>query len=229
MRDIDVRLAIRQRLRDEFSGDLSTNIVEEMGIWSSTVRIDVAVINGLLHGFELKSERDTLARLPAQVNFYNGVFDKVTLVVAEKHIDSAKSYIPSWWGIISARQEKNGRVVLESRVDPQLNPDVSAIQLSRILWRAEALAILEKHQLDGGVRSKPVEILAQRLAEHLPLPTLRFEVRETLKKRVRSSRQIAADKAEVAVHSNANPRGPISRTGRVLSNLLNALIRPASW
>ena len=48
MRDRDVRAAVRQDLDARHGGDTETRIVEEMGIWSGTVRIDIAVINGEL-------------------------------------------------------------------------------------------------------------------------------------------------------------------------------------
>jgi hypothetical protein len=44
---------------DDASCDLDTRVVEEMGIWAGSVRVDIAVINGEFHGFELKSDRDT--------------------------------------------------------------------------------------------------------------------------------------------------------------------------
>jgi hypothetical protein len=103
MRDSDVRSAVRNWLHGQYAHN--SRIVEEMGIWSGTVRIDIAVINGELHGFELKSERDTLARLGDQAGLYNQVFDRMTLVTARRHLDKATSKIPLWWGIIAAQLE----------------------------------------------------------------------------------------------------------------------------
>src|SRR5579864_2664888 len=102
MRDSDVRTAVRAWLNAKYAADPNTRIVEEMGIWSGSVRIDIAVINGELHGFELKSERDTLARLEGQAELYSQVFDRMTLVTAERHLNKAQSKIPPWWGITTA-------------------------------------------------------------------------------------------------------------------------------
>lgn len=79
MRDIDVRIAVRERLREEHLGDADTRIVEEMGVWHGSVRVDIAVINGEIAAYELKSARDTLQRLPGQACLYNEVFDRVSL------------------------------------------------------------------------------------------------------------------------------------------------------
>lgn len=227
MRDIDVRVALRKRLQDQFSGDASTSIVEEMGIWASTVRIDIAVINGLLHGFELKSERDTLARLPTQVNFYNQVFDKVTLVTAEKHIASAKKIIPDWWGIISAAHESDGSVSLFCTHEAKMNPNIDPLQLARLLWRAEALSLLSKYNLDRGYRSKPAETLARRLAEKIPLQELQTEIRDALKNRIWHSRKMVSNIAKMPVDREADPVRSISRPRFSLRNFLYSLIRPA--
>jgi hypothetical protein len=48
-------------------------MLDEFGLEHGEVRVDVAVINGELHGYEIKSERDTLERLPRQVKAYSAV------------------------------------------------------------------------------------------------------------------------------------------------------------
>lgn len=126
MRDFDVRQAVLKSLRAEHSHDANTRIVEEMGIWSGSVRIDVAVINGELHGFELKSDRDTLARLESQAELYNQVFDRVTLVVGERHLDKAVSKIPDWWGVTCAAL-LSGELTLRETKRANLNPNVEPI------------------------------------------------------------------------------------------------------
>lgn len=193
MRDFDVRMAVRSYLYKAHSGDQDTRIVEEMGIWAGSVRVDVAVINGEFHGFELKSERDTLLRLPRQAQIYNEVFDRVTLVVGEKHLDNARDQIPNWWGVLSAKVTKAGPVSLRSVRRPRLNPNISPVQVARLFWRAEAMAVLEKHSSAKGFRSKTSEILARRLADSLPLEILRAEARAALKARNQSSRQALTD------------------------------------
>jgi hypothetical protein len=182
MRDIDVRRAVRFWLDDLHAGDDDTRVVEEMGIWAGSVRIDVAVINGEFHGFELKSAKDTLERLPSQAALYSEVFDRVTLVAAEKHVSKARAIIPRWWGISTAK-DYHGEVRLrQSRLAKQ-NPRPQPLQIARLLWRPEALALLARRGLDLGIRSKPAEALAQKLAISLPLEELRAEVRLALKAR----------------------------------------------
>jgi hypothetical protein len=182
MRDLDVRLAVRSRLNAEHEGDADTRLVEEMGIWNGAVRVDLAVINGELAGYEIKSARDTLSRLPSQAALYNAVFDRVHLVAAEKHCGPAAKDIPEWWGIMVARQSGE-TVELEEARPAGVNPGVEPIQVARLLWREEALAILARIGADRGVRAGTRERIAARLAETLALDELRYEVRRCLKSR----------------------------------------------
>lgn len=182
MRDLDVREATRKLLYQEHNGCLNTKIVEEMGLWSGAVRIDLAVLNGAMSGYELKSARDNLDRLPYQSEIYSQVFDYMTLVIAEKHVKKARQIIPSWWGVSIARMVDD-RVELEARKASRLNPKRCPVQIARLLWRDEAIGVLDKFGLLKGYKSKTSEQLSQRLAEQLPIDVLADEVRERLKSR----------------------------------------------
>jgi hypothetical protein len=182
MRDADVRTALRRELEEHFRDDPDTRIVEEMGIWSGSARIDIAVINGELHGYELKSERDTFERLPRQIDLYNRVFDKAIPVTGKRHLRKAKDCVPGWWGIIVASW-KNDEVVLSFARKARRNRHIDPYLLARLLWRAEALALLERIGIDHGVRSRSVDKMAARLAERLPIEDLAREVRAVLKAR----------------------------------------------
>lgn len=182
MRDADVRVALRRRLAQKHEGDSTTRIVEEMGVWSNTVRIDLAVINGELSGFELKSDRDTLARLPYQIEIYGKVFDRLTLVVGGKHIDRALGDIPPWWGCISATMKGSGVVLKEVRRG-RINPSRDPMVLARMLWREEAIAALETLNLAAGWRSRRADEIAARLVDVLPFSALSATVRNALKAR----------------------------------------------
>jgi hypothetical protein len=180
MRDSDVRTAVRRWLEAQYADD--SRIVEEMGVWSGTVRIDIAVINGELHGFELKSERDTLTRLSGQAELYSQVFDRMTLVTAERHLEKALSKIPSWWGVSTARLTRSA-IELTRVKEAERNEGVDPLQLARLLWRSEALAVLEKHGLGRGYKSRTAEVIATRLATALSSDELSAEVRGVLKTR----------------------------------------------
>ena len=229
MRDLDVRKALRRELDRQHAGDDHTRVVEEMGVWSGSVRVDIAVINGELCGFEIKSARDTLARLPSQELLYSQVFDRVTLVVAELHAAKASDMIPSWWGTLVATQDERGLVSLRECRPASENPAIDALQVARLLWRQEALAVLERHSLVKGYRSAPSDKLCRRLASELPLDTIRLEVRETLKARGNWSRKSVDYKGEVPVGVDLNPlRSAACADAGIASDGRNPLVRPAA-
>ncbi|WP_049775114.1 sce7726 family protein [Hyphomicrobium denitrificans] len=192
MRDSDVREALRARLGAEHAGASDTRLVEEMGIWSGTVRIDVAVINGELSGYELKSDSDTLERLPAQADIYGKVFDRMTLVVGSKHAKKALKIIPKWWGCLEARVSDN-RLVLKHKRKARINPGRDAKIIAQLLWKEEALAILDFHGLAGGWRSRRSAEILERLVERIPFASLTAHVRAALKARPSLGQRVACD------------------------------------
>jgi hypothetical protein len=205
MRDADLRQAVRLALEDEHSRDAETLIVEEMGIWAGSVRIDLAVINGEMHGYELKSARDTLQRLPSQAELYSQVFDRVTLVCAEKHVGAAQSLVPEWWGVSTAALSREGEPPRVTHVrSAEENPTPNALQVARLLWRTEAMNVLTRYGLARGYRTKPHEAIANRIATELSVSILKGEVRSALKRR-RQSGQPVCNQLDVSVDSDRHP------------------------
>ena len=149
-----------------------------------SVRADIAVVNGILKGYEIKSEKDTIARLKTQASVYSQVFDTVTLVVAERHLKKTTRLVPDWWGIEVASLEKSSAVVkLEPLREEQLNSEVDACKLVQLLWRDEVLSILHSTGAAPALSSKPRAYLWKSLAESMPLCDLKAAVRLTLKSR----------------------------------------------
>lgn len=140
MRDKDVRESVWRWLEVAHAGDPDTLMLDELGILNGATRIDIAIINGQIEGFELKSERDTLERLPAQRDLYNRVFDRISLVVAENHREAAKEIVPDWWGLAVASKRHSGVEVARERL-PEMNRELDAFTLASLLWRDEALAV----------------------------------------------------------------------------------------
>ncbi len=85
MRDPDIRQKLRADIERQHRADPDTLIVDELGLCQGAVRVDLAVVNAALHGYEIKSERDTLVRLPGQQEGYSRALDFVTVVTAEGH------------------------------------------------------------------------------------------------------------------------------------------------
>jgi len=90
MREVDVRRALNKEIPKFFPDDSDTLVIDELGICQGLARIDVAVINGSIHGFEIKSESDNHERLPSQLEVYNRVLETMTIVSAGKYVRKAK-------------------------------------------------------------------------------------------------------------------------------------------
>jgi hypothetical protein len=167
----------------QYASDPNTKIVEEMGIWSGSVRIDVAVINGELSGYELKSDRDTLERLPLQADLYSRVFDRLALVVGRRHAKKGRDHIPKWWGIVVAEQTEVHGILLTLEREAQRNPTPDPYLVAKLLWKQEALGVLDQYGLAKGWRARDVNEIHRRLVTELDFPMLSAEVRKVLKER----------------------------------------------
>lgn len=183
MNDAQIRAATKKALLVQHTGDAETVIFEELGVQHGLARIDLAVVNGELHGFELKSARDTLARLPEQAESYGRVFDRVTLVVEERHVRGAVDLVPDWWGVRVAYEESGELRFCDLRhAVKNSSPDPAAIVA--LLWREEALHLLEELGLAGGVRWKCRAEIYSRIVTKTDIDVLCHRVRTCLRERL---------------------------------------------
>lgn len=145
-------------------------------------RIDVVVVNGALSGFEIKSRRDSLARLPRQADLYSRVFDYATLVCDGRHLNAADEIVPAWWGLrkVGTRSDE---VTIEVVREPVPNPWVLPHDLARLLYHDELYAELAGVRgLRRISRMRQAE-MAWLLVELTELNDLRRIVRERLRQR----------------------------------------------
>ena len=180
LRDIDVRVPLRALVRREFP--TQSVFLEEMVVPGRDSRIDLAVVNGSLHGFEIKSETDTLRRLPSQRDSYNALFDRMTLVVASRHVQKAVDLIPAWWGLAVANRDGR-RVCIEWSRRPTDNPNPNTTTALKLLWRDEVERIVTDEGLCSAAHKYYVYELSSMLLENLSSQFLRGAVRSALKKR----------------------------------------------
>lgn len=213
MNDPDIRVPLREVLECEHGTDPETRIIEEMSILRGAARIDVAVVNGILHGYELKSDRDTLVRLPEQVESYCDVFDQLTLVVGERHVQHASELVPDWWGITVARYSR-GRLLFRDLKRSQTNPSPDPVSIAELLWRDEALSFLSDLNAAAGMWSKSKSKVCEKLAQVADLTDLRDRVRHCLRARLNwrsaSKQQSGDDLGLPESKSLANHRGGLS-------------------
>jgi hypothetical protein len=179
-RDPDIRSVLMRELEQLFSNPDHDLILQEFSC--NTSRIDVAIVNGSLHGFEIKSDSDSLVRLVGQVEEYGRVFDFVTLVCGRKLFSAARELVPKWWGLRIARFE-NGRVTLSEIRRPKQNTSQDKAALARMLWKDEALRCLRKNGYKTVTAKHSAEQIWNEAATLLGVKTLADEARLAIKAR----------------------------------------------
>ena len=185
MRDRDIRTGLHRELeRAHRHYANETMFIDELGLCEGNARIDLAVVNGSLSGYEIKSERDTLQRLPHQVEVYSKALDFVTIVASDSHIDKTVGLIPEWWGVL-ATHSQDGDIFFRLVRQPQTNPSLDPYSVAQLLWRPEVVSLLSDLGVKKGITGKSRRVLWQTLADTLPIDGLRDRVRHTLKVRER--------------------------------------------
>lgn len=180
--DSDIRAELRSRLLLKHADDRNTVVIEELGLCRGQVRVDLSVVNGLLHGYEIKSDRDSLRRLRGQVELYGKVFDRATLVVGRRHLAEALEKVPEWWGILLACRSAK-ELQLKPLRPPRGNPKKDPRVLVELLWFDDAIALLEKRNAARGFRGKARWLVWDRVCELCTLNEIAKAVRMHLKAR----------------------------------------------
>lgn len=182
MRDVEIRAALVERLRRSHPDTVENVIRSEMSVGLGASRVDIGLVNGRITGYEIKSDRDNLDRLPGQVEQYGLCLDRAYIVVSERRSESIRSHVPAWWGILTARSGSKDTVVLTETRRPRANPSIDAFSVAQLLWRDEAYEELEIRGLHAGLARATRWDLWDQLAT-LPLDELRDTVRRRLKAR----------------------------------------------
>ncbi len=175
-----IRCALKRDLGEKHSSDHKVRIIEELGVSHGNARVDIAVVNGVLHGYEIKSDLDTLQRLPEQMNLYNSVFTQMTIVVGKSHLYEAINAVPDWWGVTVAKVDSNDSVTFHCIREAGKNLHQDSVAVAQLLWKDEALQILEGAGQATGLRSKSRNDMYEKLSVIFDKQTLEDKVRETI-------------------------------------------------
>lgn len=141
--DRDIREPLIRWIAAQHPNDGSTGIIQEFQMPRPVARIDVAVVNGELAGFEIKSDVDTLIRLRTQVPAFSRFFDKVSVVTTAKHLKRTRETIPKWWGIVLFRPDRSFKVARSAKQNRNLDPvsllfALSKAEIKQIVIRANS-------------------------------------------------------------------------------------------
>ncbi|KRI41017.1 sce7726 family protein [Acinetobacter baumannii] len=140
----DIRTALRNWVYKKFELKQNDILINELGFWNkdpeSTVdcsfRADLALANGRLVGFEIKSQKDSLKRWTSQMMAYNNVFDEIWLCSHGKHLHRALDITDKHIGVLAVDDSGSITVVRYAAENTKLN----FYDLSGLLWKEELLA-----------------------------------------------------------------------------------------
>jgi hypothetical protein len=180
--DADIRAVLLQGLGHRHRRETDVAFLQELGLCRGQVRVDVAVVNGSIHGYEIKSERDSLRRLVGQAAIYGLVLDRATLVVGKRHVDDAIAAVPQWWEIQIVETQRRGIRLKRLRLGRR-NPARDARALVELLWLDDALALLAARGGLRGYRGRPRREVWDRVCELYAVDEIADAVRKQLKAR----------------------------------------------
>ena len=176
-----LKAAVVDRLFSSGVLDEDAVLVTELTVDNWAHRTDIVLANGRLWGFELKSERDTLTRLPAQIEAFSKYFEKFVLVVDEKFESRAEELIRAASGAglwVSTAQGK-----LTEKIRPRFNPlsKVSSISLMTV---SELSKLLSENGFRGvkGRKRLALEELADQLSPGILADGARAAIKARFKK-----------------------------------------------
>lgn len=194
MREAQIKRALTSHL-ESTQACLANLFLEEVELNGGEVRADLVDVREM-HCYEIKSETDSLRRLIGQGSRYARVFDRITLVTAERHLKKALPLLPPWWGIMVVPEIEGGefKMIRTAKPNKRHEPQV----LATLLKRDEALSLLGELGLARGWKSKSLYLIHAHLADLLSIEELRNRVRSYLIRRAEGSEQIEQDLFSIA-------------------------------
>ena len=161
-------------------------LVDELVIPDGRARVDLALVNGHVEAFELKSDFDSLRRLPSQAERYEPYFDRITLVTTRRFSERAVSLLPTWWGIVVA-ECKRDKICLRWNRRALLNPSMRFEKQCQFLWKEDLLRLSRNHAVNiKGRHAMGKEELTQVVMAAGVSRSLKSEMRTLLKSRIHS-------------------------------------------
>ncbi|OYD41175.1 sce7726 family protein [Sphingobacterium cellulitidis] len=181
MKDPEIRQVFKNIELKKYLNDSNCKVIDELDLSVAKARIDIAVLNGSMYGYEIKSASDTLNRLQSQVDAYSKIFDYLSIITEEKYIKKIQSTIPNWIGIYLCEEESNKCTIKRIRA-PKKNKLKEGFYLAKLLWREELIDCLNIYNIPFNKKDRNW-ILCEIISNNLNIDTLSDYVRESIKLR----------------------------------------------
>jgi hypothetical protein len=109
-----------------------------------TSKADLVILNGTSTVYEIKSERDNLDRLSAQLASYFKVFSRVNIITSESHVETLLGTVPPYVGVLLLNNRLKISTVREAQDRVE---DFCQLTILDSLHRREAFDILRAFDL----------------------------------------------------------------------------------
>lgn len=156
--------------------DSSDYAITEFSVANFSRRVDIVLAKkDNLYAFEIKSEFDSLSRLEGQVGEYLKHFDKVTVVVATKHLDAALAKTPdnvAIWEI--------SKSIIKIRRPGKISSIKDKLKFIKMMTLSELMTLSKKNNLKPLSKNR-IEI--EEILCKLPCKTLRKQAINNIKVR----------------------------------------------
>lgn len=161
MLEDEIKVALISYLRDRNKNYLNAIIASEFVFDNFSRRADLLLIDsGRFFAYEIKSEFDSLIRLEGQVEQYLEYFDKLTLVVASKHLKSALEKTPECVEVLEIKG-KNFKLIRRGRISKNHNAE----KLLKLLKIKELKSLARKF---GSANETRKELIIKSLLKLAP-------------------------------------------------------------
>lgn len=183
--DSDIRKVLFNSFLNEkdYIEEPDTVIINELDVCAGISRADIVVVNGKIHGYEIKSKQDNLGRLPGQIESYNRVFNTMTIVTYKSHLKKIRSIVPKWWGI-KCIYEEDGNIILKNVRKPKENSNINIQNVAMLLWKDEMIDLLLSYSdITRGYKSKTRFELSYMIQQNINSNIVQEYVRNVLKNR----------------------------------------------
>lgn len=180
LNDNGVRGLLIDELYAKYNNDPNTRIINELGINNGESRVDLAVVNGMIHGYEIKSDFDTLERLPRQITYYNKLFERMTIISSRKFYQQICELVPKWWGVKVISYDGT-RLIEKRKGRKQTTQDKDC--LLRLLWKKELEDFIDVIGYPKRMKKLKKHQLLEIFSEEADVSTIQQHVYKSLKNR----------------------------------------------
>ena len=160
-------------------------LINEMVVGGFSRRADIALANGKLMVFEIKSDFDTLRRLPGQLEAYQQRFDKVTIVTTPRFAKEVADSSCKTVEILEASVNASGQATLRTVRRGKTREIRTKALLASFLTKVDIVTMLKASGITASTNQARDDLLAA--IEKLSIKDVRASVLMAIKARYKKS------------------------------------------